>query len=512
MFTHSIRWRLQIWHGLLLLIVLATFGYSAHQLAFENRMRQIDQELQQRASALQGAMFRAPTPPDRAPGKPKNWPEERPFRPPAANSPDKSRPGERPFEGRFGQGAGRPEWMRPGPPGEFQLPPDVQELFQDQGTGGYYFVVWAPDQKVLVQSSNVPPDLTYPALTVQAFTSKERTRGQWRESVAQTRRGSLLIVGCNILPDLEEMNRLGGLLAMLGGTILLLGLAGGWWVTHRAIRPIADISAAAREIADGKLDRRVKVQGADNELDQLAGVLNTTFDRLQSAFARQAQFTADASHELRTPIAVLISEAQTALARERTSVEYRETVEECLAVAQQMRRLTESLLDLSRFDAGQEDMRREELDLASVAAESITLVRPLSVKHGVQLDLELAPSKCLGDAQRLGQVVTNLLINAICYNKKEGHVRVRTGMEGNLALLEVIDTGIGIAAEDLPHVFDRFYRADKSRNRTEGHTGLGLAIVKAILDAHGGTIAVASEKGKGCTFTVRLPQRNSPGR
>ncbi len=314
-----------------------------------------------------------------------------------------------------------------------------------------------------------------------------------------------MLVGRDIQPELDELRRLGGLLVMLGGGVMVLGLAGGWWMSNRVTQPITEIGATARAIADGKMDRRVNIQDTDSELGQLAEVLNNTFDRLQAAFARQAQFTADASHELRTPIAVLISEAQTALTRDRAPGEYRETVQECLAVAQQMRALTESLLDLSRFDAGQENLIRETVDLAAIANDAAALIRPLAEKRGVAIHARTQPADCSGDPQRLAQVATNLLTNAICYNKTGGEVRIQSRSENNHAILEVIDTGVGISAEDLPHIFERFYRADKSRNRNEGHSGLGLAIVKAILDAHGGTISATSEMGKGSTFIVRLP-------
>ncbi|MBI3875742.1 MAG: HAMP domain-containing protein [Verrucomicrobia bacterium] len=524
MLTKSIRWRLQVWHALLLLIVLTAFGYAAYQLTFENRMRQVDQALQQRAAALQGALMRGPFQGERPPMMPKNWPPER-FPPMNTNEPGRRPFGERPPDDRFGprrqdfnrpgpppgefrspeEGGGGARGFRGGPPPmEFHLPEDLAELFGDKE--GFYFCIWGPDEKVAAKSTNAPAVLAPPRLAPNAFTPEIRTRDQWRECLLQTRRAARIVVGRDIQSDLADMRRLGEWLVLCGAAVLALGLAGGWWVAHRAIRPIADISAAAREIAAGKLDRRVSVAETDNELGQLAEVLNNTFDRLQSAFARQAQFTADAAHELRTPIAVLISEAQTALARERAPGEYREAVEECLAVAQQMRRLTESLLDLSRFDSGQETLAKEPVDLAAIASDSAALVRPLAEQRGVKLVCETQPAPCLGDAQRLGQVANNLLTNAICYNRDGGEVRVKTFVEGSSAVLEVSDTGQGIAAGDLPHIFERFYRADKARTRVAGHAGLGLAIVKAILDAHSGSISVASEPGKGSTFTARLPQ------
>jgi heavy metal sensor kinase len=270
------------------------------------------------------------------------------------------------------------------------------------------------------------------------------------------------------------------------------------------MRPLQDISATASRISGGHLSERINVADTENELGQLAGVLNSTFARLEAAFDQQQQFTADASHELRTPIAVLVSEAQTALARPRNADEYRETIEACLDTAQQMRRLTESLLELARFDAGQEQMKREPIDLAEITRASVELVQPLAAESGVQIHCDLAPSEVSGDAVRVGQVIANLLTNAIRYNKPHGQVRVRTHAEQGKAVLTITDNGQGIAPEDLPHIFERFFRADKSRSE-HGGTGLGLAICKVIVDAHAGSIEAASQLNAGTTFTVRLP-------
>jgi len=285
----------------------------------------------------------------------------------------------------------------------------------------------------------------------------------------------------------------------------LVGLAGGWWLATRAIRPIEDISATATKIAAGDLSQRISATGRENELSRLAGVLNSTFARLEAAFAHQARFTSDASHELRTPVSVILTQTQGALARERSVAEYREALEACQRAAQRMRKLTESLLELSRLDAGQAPFKHESFDLARVATECVELVRPLAEQREIRLACELRPASCLGDAERIAQVVTNLLTNAIHFNRPRGEVRIATGPENGTAWLTVKDTGEGIPAEDLPHIFERFYRADKSRSGTQGRTGLGLAISKAIADTHGGSIEVSSQPGAGSVFTLKLP-------
>jgi len=292
-------------------------------------------------------------------------------------------------------------------------------------------------------------------------------------------------------------------MAAVGGWILLVGLAGGWWFVSRALRPIKNISSAAVKISGGDLSQRINVAEAESELGQLAAVLNSTFARLESAFAQQKQFASDAAHELRTPVSVMLTQAQTALNRERTAPEYRETVEACQRAAQRMRRLIESLLALARLDAGQEVLKRLQFDFSKTISDCVEMVKPMAGERGVEIFTELSPLEITGDSERLAQVVTNLLTNAIQYNLPDGEVRVKLESQNGLAVLTVSDTGAGISSEDLPRVFERFYRADKSRST--GGNGLGLAIARAIVEAHGGTIEAASEENAGTTFTVRLP-------
>jgi len=313
------------------------------------------------------------------------------------------------------------------------------------------------------------------------------------------------LVGRSMAPDLAAMRRLAFWLVAAGGAVLVLGLAGGWWLATRAIAPIDDISSTALKIAGGDLSHRINIADTESELGRLAGVLNSTFARLEAAFANQARFTADASHELRTPVSVILSQAQTTLSRDRSGVEYRQTLEACQRAAGRMRRLIESLLELARLDAGQEPMRREPFDLARIARESIELVRPLASERQIDIQSDLRAVHCVGDAERIGQVLTNLLTNAIQYNRERGRVTVSTRADNGAAWLTVGDTGNGIPAEALPHIFERFYRADESRSGARGGTGLGLAICRAIVDAHSGRLEVSTTPGEGSAFTVKLP-------
>jgi len=488
MFTRSIRGRFQLWLAFLLVVILTGFGVTAYQLHRTNLVAQIDRELTRRMVALEGALRampnherRGPPPGGRDPGR----------RPPTPNDE---------FDDVFVDDA---LYVRLGPR-EVRLSSQVLGLFGDAGQEEYYFALWSAGGKRANYPTNTPADLLIPDPGVRDHLHHTRARGDFRETYRFNGIGECILVGRSLARDAEALRRFAWLLVAGGCGVLALGLGGGWWLVSRAIRPVEAISAAASRISAGNLSERINVTDTDNELGRLAGVLNSTFARLEAAFAQQKQFTADASHELRTPLAVLISETQTALSRERASAEYRETITACLDTAQQMRRLTESLLELARLDAGHEQLQRVELDLAAAARGCIERLRPLAAERGIQIHADLVPAMILGNSDQVSQVITNLVSNAIHYNKPNGEIRVSTRVENDAAILSVADTGIGIEAADMPHIFERFYRADKSRSRAEGRSGLGLAISRAIVEAHGGDIHVRSTSGNGSEFVVTL--------
>jgi two-component system OmpR family sensor kinase len=514
MIFKSIRWRLQIWYGLILLAVLAGFGVTAFQLQRGRQLRRIEGELRRRVNALAGPLRQPPR--GRGPdGAPFDGPPPEQFRPP-------QQPG-------LGQSndAGPGSFSRI--PKEFHLPPQAANLFDESDTNGFYYIVWARDGNVLARSANAPakvplppelphfrkdlprPDDAPPPMRASASEPPQapRMREEFLELFQVTPPGEIILIGRSIASELSELRLVAVTLMAVGCGILLLGCAGGWWIATRAIRPIEDISATAVKISGGDLSQRISTTDSDSELGQLAGVLNATFARLEAAFAQQQQFTSDAAHELRTPVSVMLTQTQTALNRERSANEYRETVEACQRAAQRMRRLIESLLELARLDAGQEAMKRLQFDFSKTVNDCVELVKPLADERNVKIFCDLAALQCIGDSERLAQVVTNLLTNAIQYNQPGGEVRVKLGAQGGVAVLAVAGTGQGISAEDLPRVFERFYRADKSRS--SGGNGLGLAISKAIVEAHGGTIEAADESGAGATFTVRLPVSHARG-
>ena len=493
MIFNSIKWRLQIWYGLILVAVLAGFGFTAYQLEWGRQMRRVDDELQRRFNLLANAI----RPPPRGANE-----ERQPL--------DDSSPDQRPEDLR-GQNQR--------PPVGFHLPPQAAGLFDTNAPNNFYFVIKARDGREIARSSNTPSladlyrnfsehDPFDPNAPPEQHVNSPKppsleTLLGFREMIQKLPPGETILVGCSIMPELRELRLTALKLAGVGGIILLFGLAGGWWLVSRAIRPIEDISATAVKISAGDLSQRINVAETESELGKLASVLNSTFARLDAAFAQQKQFASDAAHELRTPVSVILTQTQTALNREREAADYKQTVEACQRAAQRMRKLIGSLLELTRLDAGQEQMKRLPFDLSKTVADCVALIHPLADERGVKVFTELSPLKLSGDSERLGQVVTNLLTNAIQYNRDGGEVRVHLKSENGMAILTVNDTGRGIPPDDLSHIFDRFHRADKSR--TGANAGLGLAISKAIVAAHSGTIDVVSQEDIGTTFTVRLP-------
>lgn len=382
---------------------------------------------------------------------------------------------------------------------------EIEMLFADTTTNGFYYAVWLDQfDEPTDRSTNAPASIREPAQPGNDTRVFFQTFGSTREAFQFTERSDCILVGRDIRTELAATRRFAAWLATGGFAVLVLGVGGAWWLAGRALRPVTAISAAASRISAGNLTDRINIAVTEDELGELATTLNSTFARLEAAFTQQKQFTADASHELRTPLAVLISEAQVALARERTAAEYRETVQACLDTAQEMRHITDALMQLARFDAGQEKINLSTVDIAELATECVELLQPLADQRGLRVISNLASAPCRADYTLMKRVITNLVSNAIYYSAQGGEIRVTTSLANNIASLTVFNTGPGIAPEDLPHIFKRFYRADRSRNRSEGRYGLGLAITKAIVDAHGAQIDVSSKLGQSATFTIRI--------
>ena len=402
------------------------------------------------------------------------------------------------FEG-FG-GMGPPPMLR-----SRQVPASVKKMFPGEAGEGYYFVVWTGRQAQAQSSENAPVAVPLPQREARDTQTRFRDRAGMREAYHFTEIGECVLAGRPVGKDLAGMKPSAARMSLVGIGVLVVGLGGGWWLTSRSIRPIEQISGAAKRISEGQLSERIPVEQPGSELGQLAEVLNSTFERLEDSFAQQKRFTADASHELRTPLSVLIAETQTVLSRERPAEEYREVLAGNLDTARQMKRLAEALLELARLDAGEEREPGPPLEIGTLADEVIARLQPLARTKTVSITRDGEVAMTDGSPERLALVISNLLENAIHHGRHGGSVIVTTRNEGEEIILQVSDDGPGIPADDLPHVFERFYRADKSRTGSQGRYGLGLAICRGLVEAEGGSIGVESQVGQGTCFTVRLP-------
>jgi signal transduction histidine kinase len=477
-----------------MIAMVAGMTAAVDLLVRHDRTEQVDADLDTRVTVLNGVVrefFLDPPARGSRPGGPP---------PPRLGGPGWPPPGRR---------GGRPGGPPPPPTPERQsqlaarLDSATRGLFA--GETGFYYVVWFRDGSVIAHSPNASADVRLPDPGDRDTLAHFHTRGDSREVVHCTGIGECALAGVPLGAERTTLARLRWQLIAAGLGVLTLAIGVGWWLTRSALSPIDAISHAAARISDGNLAERIPVDDADTELGRLAAVLNHTFGRLEAAFQRQRQFTADAAHELRTPLAVLITEAQTTLARERSAPEYRETVAGSLETAQQMRRLTEALLALARIDdAGK--VTREPVDLAAAAEAAVERARPAATTAGLTVASHLEPALASGTRERVDLIVANLVANAIAYNRPGGSITVSTRPDGADAVLVVADTGIGIAAAHLPQIFDRFYRVDESRAGSDGHAGLGLAICRAITDTEAGDINITSIEGQGTTVTVRLPR------
>jgi len=324
-------------------------------------------------------------------------------------------------------------------------------------------------------------------------------------------RPMVAIVAISARAVLRSLDSLLGALALA----LIFGAAAAAFaasrMARRLTRPLEEIASAADAIGGTNLQMRIPDVSADAELRQMTRVLNEMLVRLEAAFTTQRSFVADASHELRSPVANLRGTVEVALRRPRSGEEYREALQVALTEAERLSRLVDDLLILSRGDAGQLALDVRACDLGLIAHDAVAAISARGQDKGVRIRLDAQPAAIRGDEHRLRQAVDNLLANALRYAPTGSQVVVATAPEDGRAWLSVQDSGPGLSAEELTHVFDRFYRADAARARDSGGLGLGLPIAKAIIEAHHGAISAQSQLGQGCRFKIVLPSNSKSG-
>lgn len=382
-----------------------------------------------------------------------------------------------------------------------------EELAQISDESGRYIVQsnWLAKRTLLPDDEAIKITAKH-KLFFDAVVDREPFRGMRIEAVSAGRRYRIEVA--QNMDDFEEaLARFRRLLLGLIPAVLCAASLGGYWISRRALLPVDEITRATQEIGGRNLSARLVVPESGDELARLAETLNAMLERIDRALKQIGQFTADASHELRTPVALMRTRAELALRRPRGAEEHRQTIEELHAELVRTSVLVERLMLLARADSGAALARMEKLDSAALVAEVLEQTSVLAEAKLLKLQAELGNAEIVvdGDAQLLRQVVTILIDNAVKYTPAPGRITVRLVQEEGCARLTVADTGIGIEAGELERIFERFYRADKARSRETGGTGLGLAIGRFIAEAHGGTLTAESEAGKGSNFTLMLP-------
>ena len=301
-------------------------------------------------------------------------------------------------------------------------------------------------------------------------------------------------------------------LLMFAPVLLLVAAGGGYWLSRRALSPVDSLVRTAREVSGTNLSSRVQKLETGDELQRLSDTLNEMLDRIESAFQRITQFTADASHELRTPVSLIRTEAELALRRSRGEAEYKESLRHNLLEAERTTVLIEQLLSMARADSGRETLNLQPVDLRQTLRSVVDGWQQVATIRNLQFSTSLdeQSSYVMGDETLLRRLTDILLDNAFKYTPSPGEVHLSLEQKAENAVLTVRDSGVGIAEEDQTKIFERFYRVDKARSRAQGGTGLGLAIAQWIVTQHRGSIAVESRPGEGSTFRVELPLTTAP--
>ena len=316
----------------------------------------------------------------------------------------------------------------------------------------------------------------------------------------------LLQVGTSLATlDAARREFIDSFLALVPLAILLAG-AGGWWITRLALRPVESLRSAAHDINIHQMDRQLPLRGADDELDHLAATFNEAFGRIQRVFEQMREFSSAIAHELRTPLTAMRGEAEVALLRARSPEEYRAVLASQIEELDKLGALVEDALVLARAEAGEMPMRLQLVDLGEVAQRVCEHLHVLATSRSLDLRAVCQDGIYVqADTHWLERIVFNLADNALKFTPDGGSIRLSVLAKGENAVFEVSDTGVGMSQASLPHIFERFYRADQARSREVNGAGLGLALVQTLVKAHGGSIQVESEAGRGSIFRVLFP-------
>ncbi|MEX2120590.1 MAG: heavy metal sensor histidine kinase [Pirellulales bacterium] len=448
----NVRWKLTVWYGGVLAAVLALFGGVVYVVMRHQFLERIDQGLEEELSDVLSEVERAK------------------------------------------DSAGLTEWLN-------------RRFAHHEGFD--FEITDSRGRPFFVNPRMIEHSLSFagaPAAATPRFASLQAgSPARWRVVAvrAEGPEGPLTIkVGRSLASFDHEMRELLFTFIVTGPITLLIAVSGGYFLACRALRPVSRMTQTAQRISADRLNERVAVDNPHDELGTLAETLNEMIERLEHSFTEMRRFTADAAHELRTPLAVIRSEAEVALRSSRSAEEYARVLENLLEEANRLSSMADRLLFLCRQDAGLQPPGQEVVQIDELLADLVANLQLVAQEKGVDLALDRnEPCQLLGDSRQFRRLLYNLVDNAIKYTAAPGTVSLASRKENGLLAIVVADTGIGISAEHLPRIFDRFYRVDPARSDENG-AGLGLAICQSLVRAMGGTIRVESIVGRGTTFTV----------
>ncbi len=463
MITLPIRLRLTAWYFAVLAVVLTAFGVSAY-LGMRHSIRQtVDEELQIRAEGVHQLIERTI---------------------------------QRGAEDDLQEGLREHTELRQGGA--------LLQVSDEQGNWLY--------RSPVMSDYGVPRPATIPRRATE-FLGKDVPLRIWTKKVSVGGQSYVIQTAFEMDDFYEALNHFALLLFISIPTLLVCAAAGGYWISTRALAPVDLITQTARTISAQNLSSRLIVPNTGDELQRLSETLNGMLERLEAAFKKITQFTADASHELRTPVAVMRTRAELSLRKARSADEYRDVIAEVLAELEKTSGLIEQLMFLARADSGAETLHFSATNVAEVLREACHQGSALAEAKQVAFQEQIPGGSMWiqGDASSLRRLFLILIDNAVKYTPASGQVEVSLRQNDGYAVAQVSDTGIGIADADLPNVFERFYRADKARTRESGGVGLGLSIGRWIAEVHAGTIEVHSAPGRGSIFQIRLPLANAGG-
>jgi heavy metal sensor kinase len=386
---------------------------------------------------------------------------------------------------------------------------------------GEYLAVYAEDGQIIYQSALLQShsSVLMPPQEVQKSVSASRDieGRQFRflfQRLSQNARTYVLEIGLPADDAFDTLRLFRSSLFMFAPLLLLVAAVVGYWMSRRALAPVDSLVRTAREVSGTNLGMRLQKLDTGDELQRLSDTLNEMLDRIETAFSRVTQFTADASHELRTPVSLIRTEAELALRRARSDSEYQDSLRHILLEAERTTTLIEQLLSLARADSGREALPMHCVDLSALLNDVADPWKKLAAIRNLRFSTNVDDTEAFvtGDEELLRRLVEILLDNAFKYTPSQGAVSLLLEHRDDIAVITVQDSGIGIPEDEQEKIFERFYRVDKSRSRSQGGNGLGLSIAQWIVTQHRGSIQVKSRPGKGAKFCVELPKVAPPVR